>query len=178
MSLREYKRAFEMLETLDSVTYNHSNRVKSLMEYVLFQMGIYDEEMIIAAQFHDIGKLYIPTRILDKHAGLTELEREIIDRHAYYGYRIIRDLPFSRRTAEIVLFHHGYRSDDAIRLHITPDQKLLESALLLMTIDRFEALTTDRPYHRGESREAAAEIIQKDEHHKRGLQILMEKETD
>ena len=174
MALKDFKRAWELLEMLDAATYNHSNRVKRLMEYVLNEMGTIDEEMLYAAQFHDIGKLYIPTRILDKHGGLNPLEREIIDRHAYYGYQILKSLPFSERTNQIVLFHHGYRPEDAMRLRIEPEPSVLSDATILMTIDRFEALTTDRAYHRSTSKAEALDIIERTEHHEETLRILKE----
>ena len=163
-----------MLELLDSTTYNHCNRVKRLTEKVMIAQGSIDEELLVAALFHDIGKLYIPTRILDKHEGLTELEREIVDRHAYYGYRILKELPFSERTAQIVLFHHGYRADDALRLGISVTEDVLLCAGMLMTVDRFEALTTDRPYHRSVSAEQAARIIARDVHDEETLRVLCE----
>ena len=102
-----------------------------------------------AALLHDIGKIYIPHSILDKNGRLTKLEREMIDLHPYLGYVILSDLGVNEDICRIVLYHHGF-SPLCIRELSHYDSSLIyQKASILRTIDSFEALTSDRAYHRG-----------------------------
>ena len=87
-------------------------------------------------------------------------ERDIIDRHAYLSYRILTKLGVQEELALICLYHHGTNKPG---YRIVPmwegDDKVFKYAKMLETIDIYEAITTDRPYHRRKSSMDAIEII-------------------
>ena len=145
---------------LDSVSKNHSERVWEIACEIECYYNHPDNLLSQAAYVHDIGKIYIPGIILDKTDVLTIDERDIIDRHAYLSYRILVRLGVEEEIARIALYHHG---TDKPGYRIVPewtgDKKIFEYASMLETIDMYEALTTDRPYHRRRNSKDAIKII-------------------
>lgn len=111
------------------------------------------------ALLHDIGKIGIPDAILLKQKPLTEDEWLVMRTHPETGHRILASVPFMAEAAEIVLCHEecfdgtGYPrglSGEAIPL----------AARLFAVIDTLDAMTTDRPYRKELSFDAAkAEIL-------------------
>lgn len=167
------------MEQMDSTTYNHSIRVWELALGVEAYYKMTDDCLSTAALVHDIGKLYISERILDKHEGFDTLEREIIDLHPYIGYRILDDHRVNEVVKRIVLYHHGMHPK---RLEPLPEfysVMTMEKAKMLHTIDAFEALTTDRPYHRRLSVRQAVSFLQGQEgYHSHILLYLKEHAAD
>lgn len=143
------RKIISYLEQLDAITFNHSVRVMMIAEELEEFMGIDDHKLMSAAIVHDIGKLYIPHRVLDKNGSLTSLERELIDIHPYVGYSFLKDLGVSEDICRIVLYHHGFSPICIKRLNQYDNASVYQKSVALRTIDSFEALTSDRPYHRG-----------------------------
>ena len=153
------KHIIKYLERLDSLTYNHSVRVMMISSEIEEYMGILDHKLSNAALLHDIGKLYIPGNILDKNGRLTKLERELVDLHPYIGYVLLSDLGVDEDICRIVLYHHGF-SPLCIRNIAHYDKSLIyQRAMILRTVDSFEALTSDRAYHRGLPEQEAIDIL-------------------
>ena len=148
------------MDKLDSVSYNHSQRVWEIACGIEDYYKHEDNWLSQSAYVHDIGKIYIPSIILDKTDVLTIDERDIIDRHAYLSYRILTKLGVQEEIARICLYHHGTNKPG---YRIVPmwegDDKVFKYAKMLETIDIYEAITTDRPYHRRKSSMDAIEII-------------------
>lgn len=159
----------EYFNRLDASTYNHSVRVAALaMEYErLINLG--DIDLSQAALVHDLGKIYISTKILDKVGKLSLLEREIVDLHPYIGYRILRGMNVREEVCQIVLYHHGTRPPILSQIEPYDAPEVYDKALMLHTIDSFEALTSDRPYHRGCSAHEAMDIMFSEEGHHLGV---------
>lgn len=159
------KQIMRYLERLDSMTFNHSARVMMLASEVEKYMGVSDHKLMNAALLHDIGKIYVPHNILDKNGRLTKLERELIDLHPYTGYIILSDLGVDEDICRIVLYHHGF-SPLCIREMPYYDYDLIyQKTSILRTVDSFEALTSDRPYHRGLPSKEAIEILFNEENY-------------
>ena len=137
-----------MMERMNSATYNHSLRVCELALEVEAHFQMMDEVLSTAALVYDIGKYYISERILDKHEGLSPVERNVINLHPFLGYRILEDYQVGEAVRRIVLYHHGMRPRLLTPLPEFYSVTTLEKAKMLHTIDAFEALTTDRPYRR------------------------------
>ena len=169
----------EMLEQLDSTTYNHSLRVWKMAVLMEAAYGMEDGSLSTAALVHDIGKLYIPERILDKHGGLTGLEREVIGLHPYYGYRLLKDHGVDEEVGRLVLYHHGMNPALAKSLPEYHGVPVVDRAKMLHTIDAFEALTTDRPYRRRMSVRQAADFLEGQEgYHPVAMSFLRENAVD
>lgn len=149
------KQLINVLNGLDSMTYNHSVRVAMLATEMEEYLGMTNHKLVCASLFHDIGKKYIPFNIIDKNSRLSKLERELIDLHPYIGYTILSDLGVDEDICRIVLYHHGFKPFTIHDIGHYDKNAVYEEACILHTIDAFEALTSDRPYHRGcPSREA------------------------
>ena len=152
-----------LMEKLDSTTYNHSYRIWKLAIGLEEYFNHADNDLSTAALLHDIGKLYVPDSILDKRGGLSTLEREVIDLHPYYGYRILYVFGVKEEVRRMVLYHHGMQPKLLTVLPEFDDSLVIERAAMLHTLDVFEALTTDRPYKRRMSVEQACNWMEQEQ---------------
>lgn len=167
--------AGEMLRRLDSTTYNHSVRVMMISAEVEEYLNLTDHKLMCAALFHDIGKAYVPFDILDKKERLTGLERELVDLHSYFGYCMLNSIKVEEYICRIVLYHHGFRPLTIRDLGHYDNNNVYEKAQMLHTIDAFEALTSDRPYHRGlPSKEALKILVREGKFEQRTLEYITE----
>jgi HD-GYP domain-containing protein (c-di-GMP phosphodiesterase class II) len=110
------------------------------------------------AYLHDIGKLGIPDGILLKPGPLTADERKVMQRHAQIGFDLIKDIPFLKDAAEIVLTHHE-RYDGGGYPRRLRGEEILLSARIFAIADTLDAITSDRPYRRASSFQSARETI-------------------
>lgn len=151
---------WQMLRELDAFTYNHSIRVCEICRLIERESCAPDSTLSEAGLLHDIGKYCYSQKILGKHGGLNSLERDIIDAHAYLSYIILQHYHLPDEVCEIALYHHRLKPtifDNLISECTTDD--IAKQALILKAVDVFEALTTDRPYHRGISNRKALDIL-------------------
>ena len=166
-----------IMDKLDSTSRNHSVRVWEIACGIEDYYKHKDNWLSQAAYVHDIGKIYIPNIILDKPTTLTVDEKDIIDRHAYLSYRILTKVGVMEEIARICLYHHG---TDKPGYRVVPkwdgDERVFRYAEMLKTIDIYEAITSDRPYHRRKSSIDAIDIISdlKDSQSKEVIDYLSE----
>lgn len=177
------EKAISILQLLDSMTYNHCVRTKQIAQEVETKFGLHTNLLSQAAILHDIGKIYVSTKILDKPDKLSKLERQIVDLHPYMGYMILQELNeqtkkdkkhrekdmISDDVCNLVLFHHGIFPPMLEPLEIEKTEETRKYALMLHTIDAFEALTTDRAYRRGYTQRKAVEIMDKEPSHDKNV---------
>ena len=133
----------------DDTTRQHLGRVREYAVNLARALGITDDSMIAgideAALFHDIGKLAIPARILNKPGSLTDSEFDEMKRHVDLGVEMLRLLPLRFDVLSIIRCHHenwdgtGYLSGIA-------GTAIPLGARILSVADCFDALTSDRPY--------------------------------
>ena len=150
------------LRTYDDYTYAHSVNVAVLCG--VMGMGFHMDEtdltyMITAALIHDLGKLTIPTQILNKPGRLTPEEFEIMKTHAQLSYDLIRerwDMSSFIKTA--VLFHHENVDGSGYPQGITGDMQTI-FAKILHVADVYDALVSKRPYKMPYSPFEAAEYL-------------------
>lgn len=165
----------DMMKRLDSMTYNHSVRVMMISAEIEEYLRMTDHQLMYAALFHDVGKIYTPFNILDKNERLTKLERQIIDLHPYIGYSMLSELGIDEDICRIILYHHGTQPLTIQDVGHYDKDSVYEKALILHTIDAFEALTSDRPYHRGViSKEALKIMMRGEKYDKKVLEYIME----
>ena len=148
----------------DRSTKEHSKRVAILCRHFA-QMFDYDEKLAYQIGInHDVGKIFIPQRILKKNGELTWTERELIDMHSYFGYRILKGAGYDRAICIPVLYHHGFDKPKASPIE---EQNLTQQELQLIDVvviaDVLDALTSNRPYHEKRSVEEAFEIMRKNQ---------------
>jgi putative nucleotidyltransferase with HDIG domain len=164
------KNALEAVETLnatvdarDPYTAGHSQRVQEIALAIADELGIDGSEreaIALAGVFHDIGKLGVPDAILTKPAKLTQQEYELMKQHPADGAAIVSK--FSRLQGAVPMIrHHHERWDGAGYPDRLAAEEIPLGARIVGLADAWDAMTTDRPYHRAlERREAEEELRQ------------------
>jgi HD-GYP domain-containing protein (c-di-GMP phosphodiesterase class II) len=110
------------------------------------------------ALLHDIGKMGVPDQILLKPGKLTEEEWEIMSKHPVYAYDMLRRIPYLHRALEIPYSHHEKWDGTGYPRGLSGNQIPLV-ARVFSVIDVWDALTSNRPYRPGWSKEKAIEYI-------------------
>lgn len=169
-----------LFNKMDSITYNHSVRVMRLAREVEEYYNLGDTLLSEAALLHDIGKIYVSSKILDKISRLSDLERILVNLHPYIGYRILKEFDLPEDICRIVLYHHGINPPVLEVLPEFDDNRIFDRALMLHSIDSFEALTSDRPYHRGFLASEALDIMLREKNHHQAVLdfLIMQMESD
>lgn len=165
---------WNMLDDLDAFTFNHSVRVCEMCQIVEKELHIPHKVLSEAGLLHDIGKYYISQKILEKRGPLSAAERDFINAHAFLSYDILTRFRLPEIVCKIALYHHSTKPE----LFGTPlpeceNEELQRLALVIKTIDIFEAITSDRPYHRGMSVTSAVKFFEDVEHDEEVLNILV-----
>lgn len=119
------------------------------------------QEIRIGALLHDIGKLGVPEEILDKPGKLTDNEYELIKTHPLLGEEIIRDIPQFDQIRLAVRYHHEHWNGSGYPEGIKKDSIPL-IARIITVADVWDAITTDRPYRKGYSRETSMNIMREE----------------
>ena len=152
----------KMLEARDFITEGHGDRMQELCGKLAETIGMSKneiEDMRLFAQFHDIGKVGIPDRILFKPGKLTEEEKDEMKRHAEIGYRIAQSSPDLTHISDWILKHHEWWGGNGYPFQLRGEEIPLQSRILAI-IDAFDAMTNNRPYRKALSKEVAlAEIV-------------------
>ena len=107
-----------------------------------------------AALLHDIGKLAVPEHILSKPGPLTQEEFQKIRIHPQVGAEIISGVPFPYPVAPLILSHHERWDGKGYPAGLKGDEIPL-GARILSVVDYFDALMSERPYHKAMSFDAA-----------------------
>ena len=132
----------------DSYTAGHQQRVSDLARKIASRMEL-SPQMIegirVAASMHDIGKITIPSDILNKSISLLEMEFELIKNHTNVGFQILSSIDFPWPVAAIVFQHHEYIDGSGYPLGLEGDMMLTESKIVCVA-DVVEAMSTHRPY--------------------------------
>jgi len=169
----------DMMEKLDATTYNHSFRMWEIAQAMESDFQMEDDHFSTAAFLHDIGKIHISEKILDKRDNLSVLEREVIDLHPYMGYRLLERYGLPEEVKRLVLYHHGLKPKILMQLPDCDSGVIANQAKMLHTLDVFEALTTDRPYKRRMSVAAACDYMEREGgYHKEVIQYLRNHVSD
>ena len=149
------------LETRDSETHGHSERVVSYSLRLGREYGLNSEEMKaleFGALLHDIGKIGVPDSILRKPGKLTEEEWVRMREHPVHGQQILRGIEFLQGAARVVAQHHEQWDGSGYPLGLRAED-IDVCARIFSVADAFDAITSDRVYRRGKSYEAAAQEL-------------------
>jgi putative nucleotidyltransferase with HDIG domain len=136
------------LDARDTYTAGHSERVSALSVMIGRQLGLKHDQLDVlrlGALLHDIGKIGVADRVLQKNGPLTQEEFEMIKAHPALGAHILRQISFLTPHIPIVELHHerpdGRGYPRGLLGHATP---LL--ARVVHVADAFDAMTTARAY--------------------------------
>ncbi|MDH4101115.1 MAG: GAF domain-containing protein [Nitrospirota bacterium] len=151
----------EAIEMRDPYTGGHIKRVQEYAVATGMELGLDGEELELlrlVAILHDIGKIGVDDSILKKPGPLTPEEAKIMQEHPVHGEKILEHIKALRFALPGMMHHHervdgkGYPSGlsgDAIPLH----------ARIIAVADTYDAMTSDRPYRKGLSRQTALDEI-------------------
>jgi putative nucleotidyltransferase with HDIG domain len=153
----------DALDLKDRETEGHSKRVTAFTIAIARAMGLPREQINTIARgafLHDIGKMAIPDKILNKPGKLEPEEFTIMREHAYHGYQIVRKIPFLAEASEIV-YSHQERFDGTGYPRGLKGEEIPLGARIFSVADTFDAITSDRPYREKQSLQAARTEITK-----------------
>lgn len=155
------------IDAKDAYTAGHSKRVSLLFAFVAEKLGMNKSRIEVlryGAFLHDIGKIGVGDVVLAKPSSLTDEEYRVMKRHSEIGYKILEPIDFLKECLPIVRHHHerydGTGYPDCLKGDAIPFE-----ASILSVVDAYDALTTDRHYHKKYSHLKACEII------KQGIRI-------
>ena len=139
-----------VIDRTSAFTAEHSKSVAKVAAKLAELKGFSGHEVMmmrIAGLFHDLGKLAVPNRILEKPGKLTDLEFSTIKYHPYYTYRILQEIDGFQDIAEWAAYHHETLDGTGYPFRIKEDDLKLGSRIVAVA-DVFVALTEHRPYRR------------------------------
>ncbi len=114
--------------------------------------------MEIAGDLHDVGKLKVPRRILEKPGPLDQDEMDIMREHPYYTRLILMSVKGFEQIANWAGFHHEKLDGSGYPFHFGGED-LDTGARILAISDIFSAITEDRPYRAGMTKEESIRIL-------------------
>ncbi len=149
------------LDAREHETSDHSQRVVRFTKAIARVLGFSGMELADigrGALLHDIGKIGVPDSILLKPGPLTKEEWVEMRRHPEIGFHILETIPFLQTPAQIVLSHQE-RFDGGGYPRGLAREEIPIGARIFAIADTFDAITSDRPYRKGQGYDAArAEI--------------------
>ena len=151
----------QAVETKDFYTRGHSERVSRGATMLARQIGM-DTERVEAIRYagmlHDVGKLGVPTKVLQKTGPLTEEELAAIQLHPMRGLEIVRQIGFLTEALDGIMHHHERMDGKGYPMGLAGDE-IPEFARVIAVADAFDSMTSTRSYRGARSvEEAVAEL--------------------
>ena len=144
------------LEARDPYTHGHSRRVARLSAAIAKELGL-TKQMIkqirTAAAVHDVGKLGVPLKIINKPGTLTAEEFEIVKTHAARGAELVATAGDRELTA--IVRHHHERLDGQGYPDRLAGLNIPLGARIIAVADTFDAITSSRSYRAAAKHRAA-----------------------
>lgn len=149
------------VEGRDRYTHGHVDRVTIYARLLAKKMGWPKENMRtleFGARLHDIGKITVPDRILNKTGGLTQDEWKMMKQHPIAGAKILSNIEHLKVAVPYVLCHHERWDGSGYPQELKGRDIPIEGRLLAIA-DVYDALTTTRPYHPAQPRSEALSYL-------------------
>ena len=150
------------LNAADQYTKSHSMRVAELAESIAEEMRLKPaeiENIRVGALLHDIGKVEISTRLIQKAAELDADERTAMDTHTVLGADLVGSLGTILEGAIPVIKHHHDHYGEETQKAGLHGEAIPLGARIVSVADAYDAIVTDRPYRRGRTPHEAVGII-------------------
>jgi putative nucleotidyltransferase with HDIG domain len=138
------------LDIRDKETEGHTQRVTVLTQRLAQKMGVDRDAMehiTRGALLHDIGKMAISDEILRKKGKLTPEERAVMEEHPVYAYKMLSAIEFLRPALDIPYCHHE-KWDGTGYPRRLKGEEIPFAARIFSVIDVWDALTSERHYHK------------------------------
>ena len=138
----------QAVETKDFYTRGHSDRVSRGSVMIAREIGMRSERVEAiryAGMLHDVGKLGVPTKVLQKTGKLTEEEYAAIQLHPMRGLDIVREIGFLDEALAGIMHHHERIDGRGYPMGLAGDE-IPEFARVLAVADAFDSMTSTRSY--------------------------------
>lgn len=159
---KNLQRIAAALEATDSYTHGHSRRVARMSCMIAKEMGLPKKRidlLRIAAAVHDIGKLYVPSHIINKPGALTAEEFELVKQHSAKGAELVARMGNRELTA--IVRHHHERMDGRGYPDGVAGPSIPLGARIIAVADTFDAMTSHRSYRNPANHKAALETLRR-----------------
>ncbi|WP_184583127.1 HD-GYP domain-containing protein [Lipingzhangella halophila] len=151
----------QAVETKDYYTRGHCTRVSKASALIAEELGMHAERVHTiryAGMLHDVGKLGVPTKVLQKSGRLTEEEFAAIQLHPMRGYEIVREIGFLDEALAGIMHHHERMDGGGYPMGLV-GKDIPEFARIISVADAFDCMTSTRSYRQARSvAEAIAEL--------------------
>jgi len=138
----------QAVETKDFYTRGHSERVSAGSALLAREIGMGAERVAAiryAGMLHDVGKLGVPTKVLQKTGPLTEEELAAIQLHPMRGLEIVRQIGFLTEALDGIMHHHERVDGKGYPMGLAGDE-IPEFARVIAVADAFDSMTSTRSY--------------------------------
>jgi HD-GYP domain-containing protein (c-di-GMP phosphodiesterase class II) len=150
------------IRTHDDYTFGHSINVCLLSVMIGIKLYLKEEqlyELAMGAILHDIGKMFVPTEILNKPGGLSAEEWKVMRGHSDKGFELLRkQRELSLVSAHVAYQHHEHYDGTGYGRGLSRDS-IHQFARIAAVADLYDAITSDRPYRKAFLPHEAYEVI-------------------
>ncbi|MER5621124.1 HD-GYP domain-containing protein [Streptosporangium sp. NPDC002544] len=153
----------QAVETKDYYTRGHCTRVSLAAGMIAEEIGMGSERLRAiryAGMLHDVGKLGVPTKVLQKDGPLSEEEFAAIQLHPMRGLEIVRGIDFLDEAFAGIMHHHERQDGKGYPMGLAGDE-IPEFARIIAVADAFDSMTSDRSYRNARPREVAMTELRK-----------------
>ena len=153
----------QAVETKDFYTRGHSERVSRGSAMIAREVGMRPrrvEAIRYAGMLHDVGKLGVPTTVLQKSGPLSQEELAAIQLHPMRGLEIVREIGFLDEALAGIVHHHERMDGRGYPMGLAGDE-IPEFARVIAVADAFDAMTSNRSYRGARSIGEAVADLQK-----------------
>jgi len=157
------KTLMRALKARDGITEGHGDRLREFVERIGRAAGVMENQihdLRLFAQFHDIGKVGVPDKILFKPSKLDAEETKEMQRHCEIGFRIAQSSKDLTPIADLILHHHEWWNGSGYPMGMKGD-KIPLGCRILAIADAYDAMTNNRPYRKALSHQQAMAELEK-----------------
>jgi diguanylate cyclase (GGDEF)-like protein len=160
--LRAAENLVRVVDAKDEYTGAHSERVALLVEAIARRLRLEDEhveQLKLAGRLHDLGKIAIPDRVLQKPGSLTSHEERQLAHHPELGASLLDGMDI--RPVDVWIKHHHEHWDGSGYPHGLAGEEIPFGSRVILVADAFDAITTERSYRAAASPEEAVRELRR-----------------
>lgn len=150
------------IKSFDNYVFQHCVNVAIISLVIGIKLNLHKFDLIdlcIGAMLHDIGKVFIPEKILNKPGKLTSEEFDVMKQHTVKGYSYLRESNSLSITSMLVALQHHEKVSGQGYPYGKSGEEISKFAKIVAIADVYDALTSDRPYRKAISPNEALEYI-------------------